>query len=104
VFIYENVLKILWGHATNNWNEFNENNMLLKALIKHFNFSVSLVVFHFSKDSKCFQNDIIIYAPLHIIKYNTLARYRCVVPRYNIIMTKNTLTKVYSGIKYPKCQ
>jgi len=102
--MYENVLKILWGHATNNWNDFNENKVLLKALIKHFNFSVFWVLFHFSKDSKCLQNDIITYAPFHIIKYNTLARYMCIVPRCNIIMAKNTLTKVYSGIKYPKCQ
>jgi hypothetical protein len=102
--MYENILKILWGHATNNWNEFNENKVFLKALIKHYDFSVSLVLFHFSKDSKCLQNDITIYAPLYIIKYNTLARYRCIVPRYNIIMAVNILTKVYSGKKYPKCQ
>jgi hypothetical protein len=42
-----------------------------------------MVLFHFSKDSKCLANDILIYAPLHIIKYNTLARYRYIVPRYN---------------------
>jgi hypothetical protein len=102
--MYENVFKILWVHAMNNWNQFNENKVLLKTLIKHYIFNVSLVLFHFSKDSKRLANDIIIYAPLHIIKYNTLARYRYIIPRYNIIMAKNTLTKVYSGIKYPMCQ
>jgi len=29
-------MKILWGHATNNWNEFNENKVLLKTLIKNY--------------------------------------------------------------------
>ncbi len=36
VFMYENVLKMLWGHDTNNWNEFNENKVFLKTFIKHF--------------------------------------------------------------------
>jgi hypothetical protein len=55
VFMYEFFKKILWGHATNNWNAFNENKVLLKTLIEHYIFNVSLVLFHFSKIQNALQ-------------------------------------------------